>query len=63
LDVLVAKKRLDQADSGKATRIRIVSMRVGLIRSTSSRRVHEDSADSGPRRTELSDYDYDYDYD
>jgi hypothetical protein len=60
--VLAAKKRLDQADSGKAVRMRFVSMRVGLIRSSSSRRVHEDSADYGTSSTESTDYDYDYDY-
>jgi len=53
--VLVAMNRLDQADSGKAIRMRIVSMLVGLIRSTSSSRVHEDSADDGTRRTESTD--------
>jgi len=45
LDVLVAKRRLEQADAGKAMLVRIVSMLVGLIRSTSPSRVHEDSAD------------------
>ncbi|MEI8139182.1 MAG: four helix bundle protein [bacterium] len=43
LDVLVAKKRLKEADEGKEILVRIVSMLVGLIRSTSSDRVHEDS--------------------
>ncbi len=42
LDVLVAKKRLTQASQGKEMLIRIVSMLVGLIRSTSADRVHED---------------------
>ncbi len=44
LDVLVAKKQIDGADSGKAMLVRIVSMLVGLIRSTSPNRVYEDSA-------------------
>ena len=52
LDVLVAKKRLGQADSGKAILVRIVSMLVGLIRSTSPSRVHEDSADYDSSRAE-----------
>ena len=43
LDVLVAKKRIDSADAGKAILVRIVSMLVGLIRSTSTSRVYEDS--------------------
>jgi hypothetical protein len=38
-----------QADSGKALWVRTVSMLVGLIRSTSPSRVHEDSADYGTR--------------
>jgi hypothetical protein len=38
-----------QADSGKALLVRTVSMLVGLIRSTSPSRVHEDSADYGTR--------------
>ena len=41
LDVLVAKERLAQAGQGKEILIRIVSMLVGLIRSTSADRVHE----------------------
>ncbi len=45
LDVLVAKKRIEQADTGKSMLVRIVSMLVGLIRSTSPSRVHEDSVD------------------
>ncbi len=44
LDVLVARKRIDSADPGKAILVRIVSMLVGLIRSTSASRVHEESA-------------------
>jgi hypothetical protein len=55
LDVLIAKKRLDQAESGKAILMRMVSMRVGLIRGTSSNRVHGDSADSSSSRTESTD--------
>lgn len=47
LDVLVAKKRIESGDSGKATLVRIVSMLVGLIRSNSSSRVYEDSAEYG----------------
>jgi four helix bundle protein len=42
LDVLVAKKRLVEAGPGKAILVRIVSMLVGLIRSTSPDRVYED---------------------
>lgn len=45
LDVLVAKKSIDSAESGKAILVGIVSMLVGLIRSTSAHRVYEDSAD------------------
>ena len=44
LDVLVAKKKLAQAEQGKAILVRIVSMLVGLIRSTSSDRIHEERA-------------------
>jgi four helix bundle protein len=43
LDVLVAKKRLVEAGAGKTILVRIVSMLVGLIRSTSPDRVHEES--------------------
>ena len=57
LDVLVAKKRIEEADSGKAILVRIVSMLVGLIRSTSPSRSHEDSAEYGTRRTESTDCD------
>ena len=42
LDVLVTKKRIASADDGKAILVRIVSMLVGLIRSTSATRVDED---------------------
>ena len=45
LDVLVAKKRIDSADAGKAILVRIVSMLVGLIRRTSASRVYESSAE------------------
>ena len=55
LDVLVAKKRLVQAGPGKEILIRIVSMLAGLIRSTSSDRVHEDRVVYGMERGELSD--------
>ncbi len=43
LDVLVAKKRSVDIGPGKAMLVRIVSMLVGLIRSTSPDRVHEES--------------------
>jgi four helix bundle protein len=44
LDVLLAKHRLEQSDcdQGKEFLCRIVSMLVGLIRSTSPDRVHEE---------------------
>ncbi len=42
---LVAKKRIDSADAGKAILVRIVSMLVGLIRSTSGSRVYENPTD------------------
>ena len=45
LDVLVAKKRIDSADCGQSVLVSIVSMLVGLIRSTSDRRVYEDSSE------------------
>jgi four helix bundle protein len=44
LDVLVVRKRIESADEGKAMLVRIVSMLVGLIRSTSPYRVHEEPA-------------------
>ena len=50
LDVLVAKKRLVQVESGKAILIPIVSMLVGLIRSTSSDRIYEDQGVYGTER-------------
>ncbi len=52
LDVLAAKKRMEQADSGKSMLVKIVSMIVGLIRSTSPSRVHEDSVDYSTSRSE-----------
>ena len=45
LDVLIAKNSISSADDGKAILVRIVSMLVGLIRSTSSRRVYENPTD------------------
>ena len=47
LDVLVAKKRLTDTEQGKEILIGIVSMLVGLIRSTSPDRLHEDRAEYG----------------
>ena len=55
LDVLVAKKRIEEADFGKAILVGVVSMLVGLIRSTSPSRSHEDSAEYCARRTESTD--------
>ena len=52
LDVLVAKKRMDSAESGKAMLVRIVSMLVGLIRSTSTSRVYEKSSEYGAEPVE-----------
>ena len=43
---------LEKADAGKAMLVRIVSMLVGLIRSTSPSRVHEDSANYSTSRSE-----------
>jgi len=57
LDVLVAKKKLQQAVQGKMILIRVVSMLVGLIRSTSSSRVDEESSGYRTQRTESVDYD------
>ena len=45
LDVLVAKKKLVCAEQGKELLVPVVSMLVGLIRSTSSERVHEEPAE------------------
>ena len=52
LDVLVAKKRIDSAEPGKVILVRIVSMLVGLIRSTSASRVHEESSAYGAKLAE-----------
>jgi len=54
LDVLVAKKKLDSADSGKEMLVSIVSMLVGLIRSTSTSRVYEDASPYNTRSTKPS---------
>ena len=45
LDVLVAKKKRVCAEQGKELLVPVVSMLVGLIRSTSSDRVHEEPAE------------------
>lgn len=47
LDVLVAKKKatVTQVEAGKESLHRIVSMLVGLIRSNSSERLHEDGVE------------------
>lgn len=50
LDVLVAKKQIQSADAGKEMLARIVSMLVGLIRSNSDVRTHEDSGKYGTTR-------------
>jgi four helix bundle protein len=50
LDVLVAKRRLVPVESGKGILVPIVSMLVGLIRSTSSDRVYEDQGVYGTER-------------
>ena len=47
LDVLVAKKRIASAEEGKVILVRIVSMLVGLIRSTSASRVYEEPVEYG----------------
>lgn len=47
LDVLAARQRIDCADEGKIQLFRIVSMLVGLIRSTSPSRVYEEPAKYG----------------
>ena len=57
LDVLIAKKQIQQAGSGKIILVRIVSMLVGLIRSTSTSRIYEDSVKYHTNRTEPIDYD------
>ena len=58
LDVLVAKKRIEEADMGKAMLVRIVSMLVGLIRSPSPSRVYENSDSYSTNRTESTDYEH-----
>ena len=50
LDVLVAKKQIQSADAGKEFLVRIISMLVGLIRSISDIRTHEDSGKYGTTR-------------
>jgi four helix bundle protein len=55
LDLLVAKKRLAQAEPGKEILVRMVSMLVGLIRSTSPDRVHEPGAVYEPDRQRVGD--------
>ncbi|MGA0333410.1 MAG: four helix bundle protein [Kiritimatiellia bacterium] len=52
LDVLVAKKRIDCAEEGKVILVRIVSMLIGLIRTTSTSRVYEGSEEYGSRHYE-----------
>ncbi|HKK18957.1 MAG TPA: four helix bundle protein [Opitutales bacterium] len=52
LDVLSAKKCIDCAEEGKVQLVRIVSMLVGLIRSTSPGRVYEDQAGYGSITTD-----------
>jgi len=55
LDLLVVKKLLAQAEPGKEILVRIVSMLVGLIRSTSPDRVHEPGAVYEPDRQRAGD--------
>jgi len=50
LDVLVAKKSTLPVAAGKELLARIVSMLVGLIRSTSANRVHEERSGYGGER-------------
>ena len=59
LDVLVAKKRLVCAEQGKEMLLPIVSMLVGLIRSTSSDRVHEEPVEYAADNRRPADEDYD----
>ena len=54
LDVLVAKKQMVQIDPGKELLARIVSMLVGLIRSTSADRIHENVTAYGRNRTDAA---------
>jgi four helix bundle protein len=42
LDVLVAKKQMEDVEEGKAILAAIVSMLIGLIRSTAPERAHEE---------------------
>jgi hypothetical protein len=46
---LITKKRIDRVNSGKAILVQVVSMLVGLIRSTSSSRVHEGAVEYSMR--------------
>ena len=55
LDVLVAKKQIEQSDSGKKNLVQIVSMLVGLIRHTSSHRTYEQSTNYGTCSEESND--------
>ena len=55
LDVLVAKKRLAGAEQGKEILVRIVSMLVGLIRSTSADPIHEEPAEYEDDNRRLAD--------
>ena len=54
LDVLQAKKQLPHVAQGKEILIQIVSMLVGLIRSTSSDRIHEDRETYGVEEGSVS---------
>ena len=47
--LFVLPANITQADSGKVFLVRIVSMGVGLIRSTSPSRVHENPVDTDTR--------------
>ena len=47
LDVLAARNRVKGIEKGKESLVQIVSMLVGLIRSTSADRVHEEGAEYG----------------
>ena len=55
LDVLVAKKKLACAEQGKEMLVPTVSMLVGLIRSTSSDRVHEERIEYEAGNRQLAD--------
>ena len=54
-DVLVAKRKLACAEQGKEMLVPIVSMLVGLIRSTSSDRVHEERIEYEAGNRQLAD--------